>query len=123
MAISEILDKQAGEVSATDKTAVIYLRVSSTGQLTGHNPEGYSIEGQRAACEHYAASLGARVVGEYIEPGQSATTRRRRALQQMLGELEEVRPTFVIFYDLSRAVREESDAFWLLAEIKRFGAS
>ena len=28
----------------------------------------------------------------------------------------------MIFYDLSRAVREEYDAFWLLAEIKRFGA-
>jgi site-specific DNA recombinase len=122
MTTSEVLDMRAGEVSAADKTAVIYLRVSSTGQLTGHNPEGYSIEGQRAACEHYAASLGARVIGEYVEPGRTATTRRRRALQQMLGELEEVRPTFVIFYDLSRAVREEYDAFWLLAEIKRFGA-
>jgi hypothetical protein len=28
-----------------EKTAVMYLRVSSTGQLTGHSKEGYSIEG------------------------------------------------------------------------------
>ena len=31
-------------------------------------------------------------------------------------------PTYVIFYDLSRVAREETDAFWLLAEIKRHGA-
>ncbi len=122
MPISEVLEKRVGEVSAVEKTAVVYLRVSGTGQLTGHNPEGYSIGGQRGACERYAASLGARIVREYVEPGRTATNRRRRALQQMLSELDEVRPTFVIFYDLSRAVREEYDAFWLLAEIKRFGA-
>ncbi len=103
-------------------TAVIYLRVSSTGQLTGHNPEGYSIEAQRQACERYAASLGARIVREYVEPGRTGTNTRRQALQQMLSELGEVRPTYVIFYDLSRVAREESDAFWLLAQVKSHGA-
>ncbi len=103
-------------------TAVIYLRVSSTGQLTGHNPEGYSIEAQRLACESYAAGLGARIVREYIEPGRTGTNTRREALQQMLSELGEVRPTYVIFYDLSRVAREESDAFWLLAQVKSHGA-
>ncbi len=109
----------AWEVKAT---AVIYLRVSSTGQLTGHNPEGYSIEAQRQACERYAASLGARIVREYIEPGRTGTNTRRHALQQMLAELGEVRPAYVIFYDLSRVAREESDAFWLLAQVKSHGA-
>src|SRR5665213_2584734 len=108
--------------NADEATAVIYLRVSSTGQLTGHNPEGDSIEGQRKACELYAASLGARIVGEYIEPGRTATNTRRQALQQLLTELPEVRPTYVIFYDLSRVAREESDAFWLLAQVKSHGA-
>ena len=109
-------------VAAPESTAVIYLRVSSPGQLTGHNPEGYSIEGQRKACENYAASLGARIVREYIEPGRTATNTRRQALQQLLAELGEVRPTYVIFYDLSRVAREESDAFWLLAQVKSHGA-
>ncbi|HEX5852527.1 MAG TPA: recombinase family protein, partial [Solirubrobacteraceae bacterium] len=103
-------------------TAVIYLRVSSTGQLTGHNPEGYSIEAQRQACERYAASVGARIVREYVEPGRTGTNTRRQALQQMLSELGEVQPTYVIFYDLSRVAREESDAFWLLAQVKSHGA-
>jgi site-specific DNA recombinase len=103
-------------------TAVIYLRVSSSGQLTGRSKEGYSIEGQREACERHAERLGARVVGEYVEPGKTATNIRRPALQQMLSDLAQLRPTYVIFYDLSRVAREELDAFWLLAEIKRHGA-
>jgi hypothetical protein len=43
-------------------TAVVYLRVSSTGQLTGRSQEGYSIEGQREACERHAERLGARIL-------------------------------------------------------------
>jgi DNA invertase Pin-like site-specific DNA recombinase len=103
-------------------TAVIYLRVSSPGQLTGHNPEGYSIEGQRKACERHAATLGARIIREYVEPGKTATNAQRPALQRMLADLAELRPTYVIFYDLSRSARDEFDAFWLLREIKSHGA-
>jgi site-specific DNA recombinase len=103
-------------------TAVIYLRVSSTGQLTGYNAEGYSIEGQREACERHAARLGARVIAEYVELGRTGTNLRRPALQKMLTQLAKLKPTYVIFYDLSRVAREEQDAFWLLAEIKRHGA-
>jgi site-specific DNA recombinase len=103
-------------------TAVIYLRVSSAGQLTGRSQEGYSIEGQREACERHAERLGASVIGEYVEPGKTATNTRRPALQRMLDELPQLRPSYVIFYDLSRVAREEIDAFWLLAEIKRHGA-
>jgi site-specific DNA recombinase len=104
------------------KTAVIYLRVSSKGQLTGHSAEGYSIEAQREACERYAASLNARIAAEYVEPGRSATTIRREALQRLLSELPQVRPDYVIFYDLSRVAREEADAFALLAQIRGNGS-
>ncbi|MGN6373685.1 MAG: recombinase family protein [Solirubrobacteraceae bacterium] len=101
---------------------MIYLRVSSTGQLTGPSKEGYSIEGQREACERHAERLGARIVGEYVEPGKSATNLRRPALQKMLSEMTELQPTYVIFYDLSRVARDEFDAFWLLREIEAAGA-
>jgi site-specific DNA recombinase len=100
----------------------MYLRVSSTGQLTGHSKEGYSIEGQREACERHAAGLGARVIREYPEPGKSATSLKRPKLQQMLAELPDLRPTYVIFYDLSRVARDEFDAFWLLREIEACGS-
>jgi site-specific DNA recombinase len=117
-----IENKPRAALPKEDATAVIYLRVSSTGQLTGHSQDGYSIEGQREACERHAGRLDARIVREYVEPGKSATTTRRPALQRMLAELVELRPTYVIFYDLSRVAREEQDALWLLAEIKRHGA-
>lgn len=109
--------------SKSEKTAVLYLRVSSTGQVnTAHDPEGYSIPSQREACQRHAKSLGAKVIGEYVEPGRSATTTNRPALQQMLAEIGETQPDFVIFYDLSRAARDEYDALWLLREITALGS-
>jgi site-specific DNA recombinase len=118
-----IIEPSTADSHAGEATAIIYLRVSSDGQVNkAHNPEGYSIPAQREACERHAANLGAAVIGEFVEAGYSGTTLRRPALQAMLTQLPEVRPTYVIFYDLSRFAREESDAFWLLAEIKRHGA-
>ena len=116
-----ILTKSPMEVLA-EPTAVIYLRVSSTGQLTGHSQEGYSIEGQREACKRHADALGARIIGEYVEPGKSATNLHRPKLQKMLAELPDLRPDYVIFYDLSRVARDEFDAFWILREINAVGA-
>ena len=54
------------------KRAVIYLRVSSAGQVnTDYDPEGLSIPAQREACKRYAERHGAVVVREYVEPGVS----------------------------------------------------
>jgi site-specific DNA recombinase len=118
---SEIISNST-DADPIEPTAAIYLRVSSTGQLTGHNPEGYSIEGQRVACERHAEQLGATIVREYVEPGRTGTNMRRPKLQQLLAELADLRPTYVIFYDLSRVARDEFDAFWLLREIESCGA-
>jgi len=104
-------------------TAVLYLRVSTPGQVNkGTHREGYSIPAQRQACARHAERLGARVIGEYVEPGKSATTTNRPALQRMLAELPELQPDYVIVYDLSRSARDEFDAFWLLREITANGA-
>lgn len=104
-------------------TAVIYLRVSSAGQVnTAHDPEGYSIPAQRAAALRHAGSLGAQVVAEFVELGKTGTSTRRDALQQLLTELPKLRPTYVIIYDLSRLARDDFDALWLLSEIEKHGA-
>ena len=56
------------------KTAVLYLRVSTTAQVeTDYDPEGISIPAQRAACRRKAEQMGVMVVDEYVEPGRSAT--------------------------------------------------
>ena len=61
------------------------------------------------------------LIGE-SELGRTGTNLRRPALQEMLAALPKLKPTYVIFYDLSRVAREEQDSFWLLGEIKRHGA-
>ena len=104
------------------RTAVLYLRVSSSGQVNkGLDPEGYSIPAQREACERHAAALGAEVISQYVEPGRSGTNINRPALQKMLAELAELKPTYVIVYDLSRVARDDFDALALLKEIERHG--
>ena len=118
----DILTRSPMEMLA-EPTAVIYLRVSSDGQVNkAHDPEGYSIPTQREGCLRHAERLNARVVAQFVELGRTATNLRRPALQDMLTALPKLKPTYVIFYDLSRWAKEEQDAFWLLAEIKRHGA-
>ena len=104
-------------------TAVIYLRVSSDGQMNkAHDPEGYSIPGQREACQHRAGLLAANVRAEYVEYGVSGRNVRRPALQRMLAELELLRPDFVIVYDISRLARNRLDDANLLLRIEQSGA-
>ena len=107
----------------SNATAVLYLRVSSAGQMNkAHDPEGFSLPGQRAACQRHADQLGARVVGEFVEHGQSGTSTNRTALRDMLAQLPALRPTYVIVYDLSRLARDDFDALFLLTEIEKAGS-
>jgi site-specific DNA recombinase len=113
------------ETTSTEpgSTAVVYLRVSSSGQVNrGTDPEGYSIPGQREATRARAERLEAEVVGEYVEYGVSGRTTHRPALKQMLAELKELRPTYVIVYDLSRLARNRLDDALLMLKIEQAGA-
>jgi site-specific DNA recombinase len=104
-------------------TAVVYLRVSSSGQVNrGTDPEGYSIPGQREATHSRAERLQAEIIGEYVEYGQTGRNTHRPALQKMLAELEELRPTWVIVYDLSRLARNRLDDALLMLKIEQAGA-
>jgi site-specific DNA recombinase len=115
-------DAQAA-IAETAATAVVYLRVSSDGQMNkAHDPEGYSIPGQRDACQHRAGLLDAAVTAEYVEYGVSGRNVRRPALQRMLAELELLRPDFVIVYDISRLARNRLDDANLLLKIEQSGA-
>jgi site-specific DNA recombinase len=100
------------------QTAVIYLRVSSPGQVNkGFDPEGYSIPSQRERCQRYAEQLGADVIREYVELGKTGTNINRPALKQLLADLADLKPNFAVFYDLSRVCRDDFDAQWLWREI------
>ena len=94
------------------KRAVIYLRVSSDKQVnTDIDPEGLSLPSQRKRCEAHAASLGAEVVREYVEPGISGgSVLKRKAFRTMLADIEVKDDVdVVIVWKVSRWARNERD--------------
>jgi site-specific DNA recombinase len=94
------------------KTAVLYLRVSTASQVhTDYDPEGISIPAQRVACQRKAEQMGLTIVGEYVEPGRSATTiEKRPVFQEMLQRTKtEQDVDYVIVYNLSRLNRNRVD--------------
>ncbi len=104
------LDEDLGDINADailaatvppGSRAVLYLRVSSKGQVnTDYDPEGISIPAQRTSCQRKADQLGLTVIAEYVEPGRSATEMTKRvAFQQMLERIRRDRDVdYVIVY-------------------------
>ncbi|GAA3830504.1 recombinase family protein [Brevibacterium ammoniilyticum] len=106
--------------------AVIYLRVSSKGQVnTDYDPEGISIPAQRTSCERKAEALGLTIVHEYIEPGRSATEMTKRvAFQEMLERIRRDRDVdYVIVYKLSRFARNRTDDAIVMADLQKRGVT
>jgi site-specific DNA recombinase len=105
------------------KRAVIYLRVSSSGQLTDRAPDGLSITAQREACHHKAAELGAEVVEEYTDKAESAKFADRPGLQAMLGRIKAQRDVdYVILFKVNRLARNRRDDANLMFELWQYGA-
>jgi site-specific DNA recombinase len=107
------------------KRAVIYLRVSSPGQVkTDYDPEGLSLPAQREACQRYAERLGAVVVREYVEPGVSGgSLLKRAAFRRMVKETGELRDVdYVIVWSVSRWAREQEDHWVARGMVNRAGA-
>ena len=106
--------------------AVLYLRVSSDGQVkTDYDPEGISIPAQREVCERKARTLGFDVVGEYVEPGRSATSMDKRvAFQQMLSRIKTDKDVdYVIVYKLSRMNRNRIEDALVVDKLQRSGVT
>lgn len=108
------------------KTAVLYLRVSTSAQVeTDYDPEGISIPAQRAACTRKAEQMGVTVVGEYVEPGRSATSMDKRPVfQALLARLrEDGDANYVIVYNLSRLNRNRVDDARVLMTMRGLGVT
>ena len=107
------------------KRAVIYLRVSSAGQVnTDYDPEGLSIPAQREACKRYAERHGAVVVREYVEPGVSGgSLLKRAAFRRMIDETTEQRDVdLVIVWSVSRWARNQEDHWVARGLVTKAGA-
>jgi DNA invertase Pin-like site-specific DNA recombinase len=104
--------------------AVIYLRVSTIGQVrTNRDEEGFSIPNQRDACMRKIVEIGAACVDEYVDAGESARSADRPKLQEMLLRLEEKRDIdFVVVYRVDRLARNRVDDAQITLAVRKSGA-
>src|SRR5215217_3377570 len=95
---------------SAEPTAVLYLRVSTKEQAQrGGEAEGFSIPAQRDACVRKAEGLGARVVEEFIDAGESARSADRPELQRLLAYVAAEAVEFVIVHKVDRLARNRYD--------------
>ena len=115
---------QAAATPVATKRAVIYLRVSTAEQAHGDGAsEGYSIPAQREACTRKAHDLGASVVAEFVDRGESARSAARPDLQRMLAQLAEHKDVdFVIVHKVDRLARNRADDVAIQMGIEKAGA-
>lgn len=95
--------------------AVIYARYSS------HNQREESIEGQIRVCSDYAQRNGIKIIDEYIDRAQSATTDRRPAFQKMIKDSKKRHFELVLVYNLDRFARSRFDSAKYKAILKSNG--
>lgn len=105
------------------RTAVSYVRVSTTAQATrARARDGFSIPAQRDANSRDARSLGALVVAEFIERGASARSVHRPEPQRMLTYVAEHRVDFVVVHKLDRLARNRADDVRLTQALRDAGS-
>ena len=111
--------------SRLPKRAIIYLRVSTAKQAgrAEEDVEGYSLPAQREACVRKAAELGAEVIGEYVDRGESAKTSQRPQFLAMLAYVQRERNVdYVICDKVDRFARNRRDDANLMFELRSAGA-
>ena len=100
------------------------MRVSTKEQATrGGEAEGFSIPAQRDACRRKIASLGAVVVEEFVDRGESAKSANRPELQRMLAYLRENPVDFVVVHKVDRLARSRADDVEITLSIQAAGAT
>lgn len=103
----------------------IYLRVSTIDQATkgNTNRDGFSIPAQREACRRKAKDLGATIIKEYTDRGESARSAARPQLQRLLQDLCDKKGIeYVIVHKIDRLARNLHDDVMIGLAIKKGGA-
>ena len=104
--------------------AFSYLRVSTKEQAERDgDPEGYSIPAQREANQRKGDSLGADIVAEFVDRGESARSADRPDLQRMLTALQTANIQYVIVHKIDRLARNRADDVAIHLAIQKAGAS
>jgi site-specific DNA recombinase len=128
MTVSRDLRNTVDMPSASSPTpssaAVSYLRVSTADQAAaGGEAEGYSIPAQREANLRKAEALGATVLEEFVDRGQSARSSDRPELQRMLRYVREHPIEYVIVHKVDRLARNRVDDVEINLALRREGAT
>jgi site-specific DNA recombinase len=90
--------------------AISYLRVSTKEQAQkGGQDEGFSIPAQRQANAHKAETIGARIVAEFVDAGESAKSADRPELQRMIAYVKSHRVAYCIVHKVDRLARNRAD--------------
>lgn len=106
------------------KTAVSYIRVSTKEQAERDgDPEGYSIPAQRDANRRKAASMGAAIVAEFVDRGESARSADRPELQKMLRYVTTTPTDYVIVHKIDRLARNRVDDVTINLELRKTGSA
>ncbi|WP_116239019.1 recombinase family protein [Microbacterium sp. AG157] len=99
-----------GALTVAKLTAVSYLRVSTSQQTERDgDPEGYSLPAQREANRRKAEALGAEIIEEFVDRGESARSADRPDLQRMLTFIAKNPVNFVIVHKVDRLARSRAD--------------
>ena len=111
--------------AGVSKTAITYLRVSTAEQAQrGGREEGFSIPAQREANTRKAESLGAVVIEEFFDAGESGTSATKRpALQRMLAYVREQQVDYCIVHKLDRLARSRADDVSIHFALKQAGVT
>jgi len=99
------------------KNAVIYARVSTTGQAEEELP----IEGQVERCRKKVEELGATVVREFVDDGRSGRNDSRPAFQDIMTYCDVHSPDYLITWSTSRFFRNKIDAGLYKRQLDKLG--
>ena len=119
------METTTDDASATPELlAVSYLRVSTREQAErGGTEEGFSIPAQREANSRKAADLGARIVREFVDAGESARSADRPALQEMLAFIAATRVQVCLVHKVDRLARNRLDDVHIQQALLEAGVS
>lgn len=103
----------------TQKTGIIYCRVSSQDQV-----QNTSLESQERCCREYAERQGIVIIEPpFIERGESAKSANRTEFQKAIARCADRKHpvNFFIVYKLDRFARNQDDHVTVRAMLKRYG--
>lgn len=104
--------------------AVSYLRVSTKEQAEkGGNAEGFSIPAQREANQRKADQLGATIVEEFVDAGESARKADRPELMRMIQYVTQHKTNYCIVHKVDRLARNRADDVTIHLALKDAGVT